>query len=250
MKNLLEICAANYQSAMHAQEGGADRIELCVNLQEGGETPSFGLMKRVREDLQIQMNVLIRPRPGSFVYKPHEVEIMLHDIEQCKALGVDGVVIGALTAEGEIDMDVTRKLIEKAGEMKITFHRAIDVAKDMVGEMEKIKSLGVDTILTSGGAKKAIDGKENMMHQQLQGKVTVMAGSGINADNVELLATFAGINTFHASASSVFSESVYHQKGNLLFGKENHSNEYQYFQSEVEKIRQLKQRLNQLPDLD
>ncbi len=247
MKNLLEICAANYSSAINAQIGGADRIELCVNLQEGGETPSYGLIKKVREALQIKLHVLIRPRPGSFVYTENEVDMMLMDIHACKTLGVDGVVIGALTRNGDIDIETTQKMMDAAGDMKITFHRAIDVTKDIIATVKKVNTMGIDTILTSGGKKKAIDGQDTIkkMHEISNGKTEIMAGSGINAQNIEQLASSTHIHTFHASASTVFSENVFHPN-DLLFGEQNQSNEYQYFQSEVEKIKQLKQTLNQL----
>lgn len=201
---LLEIAAASIASAIAAQEGGADRIELCANLREGGTTPSPGTIIEARARLRIPIHVLIRPRGGDFLYDEAEVATMLADIDACVQAGADGVVVGALDAEGDLDIAVCRRLIAAAGPLDVTFHRAFDAARDRHAALEAIVALGCKRILTSGGAPSAMAGADAIAQlvRQAAGRVTIMAGGGVNADNVRDLVARTGIMECHASASA------------------------------------------------
>lgn len=200
----LEIAANSLESALAAQAGGADRIELCENLGEGGTTPSFGMLSLAREQLRIPLHVLIRPRGGDFVYSPVEWEIMLRDIELCARIGVDGVVIGALDAEGSIDMAGCRALAAAAGGLHLTFHRAFDCVADRAVALEQAVELGCTRILTSGAADSALEGAGVIAADitRAQGRLALMAGAGINAGNVEQVAKASGAHQFHASCKA------------------------------------------------
>lgn len=154
----LEVAADSVASALAAQEGGAMRVELCGGLDGGGLTPSFGTLAVVRERLRIPLYVLIRPRVGDFVFDAAEVEVMRRDVEQCVRLGCDGVVLGALDRHGQVDLTTMRVLIEAAGSLGVTFHRAIDVSADPSRVLEDAVALGCERVLTSGGRATAIDG--------------------------------------------------------------------------------------------
>ena len=199
---IIEICANSYESAKAAQDGGANRIELCTNLSVGGLTPSGDVIEKVITELNIPVHVLIRPRGGDFIYSKEEVELMLDAIAFCKKVGCSGVVSGALTIEDTIDEKVTRHLIAASKGMDFTFHRAFDALKDPFDSLEKIIQLGVTRLLSSGQQNKAIDGIE--MLKQLKslsvGKLQIMPGSGINFENA-LVFKKAGFEMIHFSAT-------------------------------------------------
>ena len=154
-----EVCANGVESCLAAQEGGADRVELCAGIPEGGTTPSYGEIKTARRMLtSTRLHVIIRPRGGDFLYTPLELERMLADISMCKELGVDGVVFGCLTKDGEVDMDANRRLMQCAEGMSVTFHRAFDMCRNPQKALEDIIALGFDRILTSGQQPDAMSG--------------------------------------------------------------------------------------------
>jgi len=202
LRPLLEIAANSLESALAAQAGGADRVELCENLGEGGATPSFGTLALARERLRIPLYVLIRPRGGDFVYSPDEWEVMCRDVELCARLGCDGVVIGALDAEGNVDMAGCRVLAEAAGTMGITFHRAFDCVADRAGALEDVVALGCERILTSGGADDALRGAATIASDiaRADGRLAVMAGAGLTVENIADAVRATGAREFHASA--------------------------------------------------
>ncbi|MGJ4803213.1 copper homeostasis protein CutC [Luteimonas sp. SDU82] len=212
---LLEIAANSLASALAAQAGGADRIELCENLGEGGCTPSFGTIAAVRDRLRIPLYVLIRPRGGDFCYDADEREVMLRDIDACVRLGCDGVAIGALDADGEVDMAVCRALAEAAGPLGLTFHRALDVARDPPQALEAAVELGCERVLTSGARADALAGAETIaaLVRQAAGRITVMAGAGINAGNAATVRDRSKADEFHASAGALRRSSMRHQAG-------------------------------------
>lgn len=162
MKNkiLVEVCVDSVESAIAAQKGGADRVELCDNLMEGGTTPSFAAIEIARKRLKIGLHIIIRPRGGDFLYSDLEFEIMKRDVEIAKQIGVDGVVFGMLEENGDVDFKRTLKLIELARPLSITFHRAFDVTKDAKKSLETLIELGVDRVLTSGQEATAFEGLE------------------------------------------------------------------------------------------
>lgn len=201
MNRLLEICCDHLGSAIAAQTGGADRIELCAALSTDGLSPSAGLLKSVKKQLHIPVFVLIRPRPGNFVYNDLELEEMLFDIHQCKALGAAGIVSGALLASQEIDLDVTAKLVAAARPLPFTFHKAFDLIPNALEGLDQLMSLGVDRVLTSGQAANAIAGKTVLekLAKRGKGKIEILCGGGIRDHN---LADLLGSNLkeFHSSA--------------------------------------------------
>ncbi len=198
----LEICAGSLPSALAAQAGGAHRVELCQNLEQGGTTPSYGLIKAVRARLEIPVFVLIRPRPGGFVYSPDELAVMRADIDMCRELGCAGVVLGVLTAAGRVDVAACRALIAAAGPLQVTFHRAFDACPDQPGALEDVIGLGCQRLLTSGGQPTAAAGQARLaaLVAQAAGRIEIMPGAGIGAANVQALATGTGAPAFHASA--------------------------------------------------
>lgn len=200
----LEICANSYASALNAEEAGAHRIELCQELQVGGITPSFGLIKQVVDMLSIPVYVLIRPRSGHFVYSKDELKTMTYNIETCKDLGVRGIVTGALSSTNQIDQVHTKLLLEKSHGMDFTFHRAFDALNNQIEGLEILKSLGIKRVLTSGGKTSAEIGFDNLklLLDKSESKISIMPGSGINAHNIKRFKS-TGFNEIHASASSI-----------------------------------------------
>lgn len=203
-----EVCCGSLQSALNARDAGAHRIELCSAFSLGGITPSYGLIEQVRKRVKIDLNVLIRPRSGDFLYEPEEVAVMISDIQACARMGVNGVVIGALDAYGNIDLDSCRAMVDVAKHfgMSVTFHRAIDRSRDIYEALEDVISLGVERVLTSGGKPTAVEGVETIaaMNRLAAGRVTVMAGAGVNASNVRDILSASGVCEVHFSASSHF----------------------------------------------
>ncbi len=202
-----EICANSVESCLAAQEGGTDRVELCAGIPEGGTTPSYGEIKLARKLLtKTKLHVIIRPRGGDFLYTPLELERMEEDIRICRELGVDGVVFGCLTEEGEIDREANRRLVELARPMSVTFHRAFDRTADPMKALEDIISLGCNRILTSGQQPKAIDGinllaqLEKKLKEYPLPPIQLLAGSGVNEENIRQIFDATGIHEYHFSA--------------------------------------------------
>jgi copper homeostasis protein len=236
----LEICANSIQSALAAQAGGAHRIELCQNLEQGGITPSYGLIKQVRAQLTIQVFVLIRPRPGNFVYDADELAIMRADIEVCKALGCDGVVLGVLTAAGQVDVEASRALVELAHPLPVTFHRAFDATLDLGQALEDVVATGSQRLLTSGGQASAPAGQDQLaaLVQQAAGRLSIMPGAGITPANLSTLATHTGAREFHATAKQRLVPPP--TPGNALF-------EVEHWQTNAAEVAELRAQLAGLP---
>jgi copper homeostasis protein len=199
---LLEICAGSVLSALEAEAGGAARIELCENLAEGGTTPSYGTVAAARDTLGIACHVMIRPRGGDFLYCSEELDVMSRDIELCKRLGIDGVVLGVLTADGAVDVAATRALVDLAQPLPVTFHRAFDMTVDADAALEQVIASGCQRLLTSGQAQSALIGAAMIKHLVVRaaGRLIVMPGSGVRADNIGPLRAQTGCVEFHASA--------------------------------------------------
>ncbi|MBW8824649.1 MAG: copper homeostasis protein CutC [Xanthomonadales bacterium] len=205
MRKLLEIAADGVRSAIAAEAGGGDRIELCAGLGEGGTTPSHGVIAATRDAVNIPIFVLIRPRNGDFVYDAREIEAMCSDIRDCAALGCEGVVIGALDADGGIDLNACRAMIDAAKGLKITFHRAFDAVADRAHALEQIIGLSCSRVLTSGGARSAPEGADAIADsvRRAAGRIIILSGAGIDAGNLGELVTRTGGQEFHASARSI-----------------------------------------------
>jgi len=198
----LEICAFNLSSALIAQQTGADRIELCASPEEGGTTPSPGLIRTARELLRIQLYPIIRPRGGDFLYSDEEYLTMLRDVDYCKQAGCNGVVIGLLKKDGSIDKERCARLVEAAYPMGVTFHRAFDWAINPYEALEDIISIGCERILTSGQRPTAMEGADliDQLVRAADGRIVIMPGSGVRASNIAALAEATGASEFHTSA--------------------------------------------------
>lgn len=202
MKFKLEICAGSLRSAIAAQKGGADRIELCDNLSEGGTTPSYGMIKTCKSLLRIPVFPIIRPRGGDFVYSDLELEVMKQDIICCRELACEGVVFGILRADGTVDTQRCAELVSLAGNMDITFHRAFDNCNDLQKGLEDVISSGFHRILTSGGQMHAEKGIPELAQlvQQAGTRISIMPGSGITEENLLKIADETGAYEFHSTA--------------------------------------------------
>ncbi|MBE1162664.1 copper homeostasis protein CutC [Dyella acidiphila] len=201
---LLEIAAGSLASALAAQEGGADRVELCSSLAEGGITPSQGMLAVVRDRVRIPVYVLVRPRAGDFLYDEAEFEIMRRDVETCVQLGFEGVVIGALDADGAVDPRC-RELVAAAGNAGVTFHRAIDASADLRRSLDAVMALGCERVLTSGGCANALAGAAVIagLVEQAAGRISIMAGAGIRSQNLAEVVRLTRAHEFHGSARAV-----------------------------------------------
>ncbi|OKS87100.1 copper homeostasis protein CutC [Mucilaginibacter polytrichastri] len=222
----LEICANSVTSAIAAQQGGAARIELCENLKEAGTTPSYGQIILARKLLEIKIYTLIRPRAGDFLYNDYEFEIMLADVNNCINTGCDGVVIGMLKKDGSIDKErsgILADLARKNG-LGVTFHRAFDVCNDYYQALEDIIDIGCERILTSGGKTTAMEGAGTIAHlvEKAAGRISIMAGSGVNEQNVRDLINFTGIHEVHTSAKMWNQSNMDYHNDYIMMGNRYH----------------------------
>ncbi len=243
----LEICAGSVESALAARNGGATRIELCSALEAGGVTPSAGTIAEARKVAGIALNVLIRPRGGDFLYNEYEVACMEQDIRTCKALGADGVVIGALTAEGDIDTEVCRRLVSAAEEMSVTFHRAFDMCRNPHKALEDIIALGCERLLTSGQASTAEKGISLLKElvTQADKRIIIMPGCGVNSRNAGNILATTGATEIHASArKSVGSGMVFRHTG-VSMGAPG-SDEFARMETCEEEVRAIVESIGQL----
>jgi copper homeostasis protein len=197
----IEICVDSVASSMAADQGGANCVELCANLPEGGVTASAGLMELVRDRISIDLQIMIRPRAGSFFYTDDEFEVMRRDILFARKTGVDGVVLGILTADGEVDVERTTQLVELARPLNVTFHRAFDVSANIFQALEDVCACGADRVLTSGGKRTAFDGIDTIARlvQAARGRIAIMAGGGIREHNTATIVEQTGVKEIHSS---------------------------------------------------
>jgi len=201
----VEIVVYNIASALKAQEGGADRIELCDNPGEGGTTPSYGTIELVRQNVSVDVFVMIRPRGGDFCYSSYEFHAMKRDISQCQKLSVDGFVFGILNPDGTIDKKRCKELIAKVRPLKVTCHRAFDMTRDPFEALEDCIEVGFDRILTSGQQAQAVIGAERIgeLIKKANGRIAIMPGSGVSEDNVRTIISTSGATEIHFSATAI-----------------------------------------------
>ena len=201
----LEICSNSFYSAKQAQAGGASRVELCQNLENGGTTPSYGQIKLTRENLTIGVHVLIRPRSGDFLYTDEEFNEILEDIKFCKSIGCDGIVVGMLNSDGTVDKVRMKTLINEAKPMCVVFHRAFDRCRNPKQALEDIITLGCDRILTSGQKNTAWEGKDLLKELVIQAsnRIEIMPGAGVDVENVTKIIKYTGVKSIHSSAKVV-----------------------------------------------
>ncbi len=194
MNYIIEIATTDFTTTKFAVEGGADRIELCAALSDGGTTPSYGTIKKCRENFDVQLFPMIRSRSGDFLYDDKEFDVMMADLKLCRDLGCDGVVVGLLTKDGSIDRKRTAKLIETAYPLEVTFHRAFDRCNNPFEALEQLIEMRCQRILTSGQQQFAIDGAEliSKLVKAANGRIIIMAGSGVRKENIKALAEKSG----------------------------------------------------------
>jgi copper homeostasis protein len=239
---IIEIATTDFITTKSAVEGGADRIELCAALSDGGTTPSYGTIKNCRESFHVQLFPIIRSRSGDFLYGDYEFEVMMDDLKLCKDLGCDGVVAGLLKKDGTIDKKRMVKLIEAAYPMEVTFHRAFDRCKDPFEAMEQLIEMGCQRILTSGQRHVAIDGVQliSKLVKAADERIIIIAGSGVRKENIKELAEKSGVAEFHSSLRSK-------QKTNMDFIHPSFAGSHESYMNpfiEVEDVKALRRALN------
>ena len=236
----IEICVDSVASAMAAQLGGASRVELCSNLSEGGITPSAGLIEMLRSRISIGLQVMIRPRAGDFCYAADEFETMQRDILTARKIGADGVVLGILGADGRVDIQRTRQLVELARPLSVTFHRAFDMSDDLSRALEDICTAGVDRVLTSGGEQTASLGIDRIagLVQASRGRIAIMAGGGIREHNAASVLERAGVREIHSGMRSPISNPKTYPNPKISLGTVP-GLEYQSFQVLEDDVRKL-----------
>lgn len=250
-KYLFEVCANSVESCVAAQEGGADRVELCAGIPEGGTTPSYGDIAVARELLtRTRLHIIIRPRGGDFLYSSTEVRIMLADIANARRMGADGVVIGCLDAEGNIDVKTTTRLMEAAQGMSVTFHRAFDMCRNPEEALEDLIRLKCDRVLTSGCQSTAELGIKQLksLQQQAAGRITLLAGCGVNQQNIAHIAHETGIREFHFSARQEVESPMKFRNPHVSMGGTVRINEYSRPVTTPQKVRDTIRALTHLQD--
>ena len=217
-----EICANSVASCIAAQDGGADRVELCAGIPEGGTTPSVGMIRCARESISIGLNVIIRPRGGDFLYSESEIREMIYDIKAAKGLGVDGLVFGCLCPDGSVDMENMRLLMEAAGDTPVTFHRAFDHTSDPLKALEDIIELGCARILTSGCRPTAAEGAPLLAQlvEKAGDRIIIMPGCGVNEGNIAETARLSGAREFHFSAREPVESGMTFRNQDVVMGSE------------------------------
>jgi copper homeostasis protein len=241
----LEICVDSVESAVAAQAGGAQRVELCSALAEGGLTPSLGLIRAVRASVTIGVHVMIRPRGGDFFYAQEEFAIMRDDIAVAAEAGAHGVVLGLLTADGEVDVNRTRQLVEAAGTMEVTFHRAIDMARDLEASLEAVAGTGATRILTSGGAQSAVLGSKRVagLVRAAGNRIGVMVCGNVRPANLQQIAVATGAREFHAAMRTAVASPVTYRNPKLHLGVPG-SDEYARHVVVARDVRDLRQAID------
>ena len=219
---LIEVLVDSVASARAARSGGADRLEVCQNLFEGGTTPSAGLLKAMRHAVDTPMNVMIRPRGGDFCYSDDEFDVMQHDVQLAKDLGANGIVLGLLRPDGSVDEERTARLIALSRPLPVTFHRAIDMTRDLGEALESLVRLGVDRVLTSGGEATVWEGVDAIaaLMERAAGRIVVMPGGGIREHNVQKVLARTGAREIHVSGSRTVESRMEHRNTRVFMGKE------------------------------
>jgi copper homeostasis protein len=241
-KITVEIVVYNIVSALKAQEGGADRIELCDNQGEGGTTPSYGTIESVRQHVSMDVFVMIRPRGGDFCYSSYELWSMKRDISQCQRLSVDGIVFGILTPDGLIDKRRCKDIIEKARPLKVTCHRAFDMTRDPFEALEDCIEAGFDRILTAGQQAQALKGAGLIgeLVRRANGRIAIMAGSGVNENTVGPIVRQSGVKEIHFSATAFDESPMIWRNTNIAGMGSEEGSEFKLRTVDPERVRRIR----------
>jgi copper homeostasis protein len=237
---ILEVCVDSLESALAAERGGAHRVELCGALADGGTTPSAGLIASVREKISIALHVMVRPRNSDFCYSDDEFNIMQRDVEMAKELGADGVVFGLLDVNGRIDTSRTGHLAQLAAPLKVTFHRAFDMSRDLLQALGDLRKTGVHRVLTSGGKQTALQGAATLRQlvEAADGDISIMAASGIEEQNVAELLARTGVREVHASLRATVPSAMRYHNAHVSMGTTK-GKEYERLVVDEQKVRKL-----------
>lgn len=243
---IFEVCIDSVEGALAAQQGGAQRVELCDNLVEGGTTPSNGTIELACRLATLDVNVMIRPRGGDFVYSDLEMDVMKADILAAKKCGANGVVFGLLQPDGRIDKRRTRELIELARPMSVTFHRAFDLCRDPGEALEDLIELGVDRLLTSGQKADALSGADciRSLVEQSKGRVIIMAGGGVNEKSLPLITARTGVSEVHFAARLPEKSPMQFKVANVYMGKTYQPDEYLRKVTDADRVRTVIQSIS------
>ncbi len=238
---LIEVCVDAVVSAVAAERGGAERIELCSDLFEGGVTPSAGLIEAVRASISIGLHVLVRPRPGDFCYTDDEFRVIRRDIEIARNLRADGVALGVLKTDGAVDVARTRELVELARPLSVTFHRGFDMSADLLRSLEEVCTAGVDRVLTSGGEPDCSQGAEmiNRLVDTARDRIVIMAGGGIRPHNASTLIERTHVHEIHVGLGSHVASPMEFRNARISMGKAQ-GREYERTQVMEESVRELR----------
>ncbi len=245
MGTRLEVCVDSVESAVIAQEGGADRLEVCANLVIGGTTPGVSQFKQIRRACDMELNVLIRPRFGDFLYTEAEFCMLAEDIELFRELGADGVVVGCLKPDGHLDIERMRILRERAKDVHMTLHRAFDVCQDPERTLEEAVLLGIDTILTSGQKANCMEGKEQIRQWILQAKdrIEILVGSGVNAEVIRRLREEIQASSFHMSGKRICESGMIYRNSQVNMGIPG-LNEFEIYRTDKKEIERAREALD------
>ena len=229
MNTIIEVCIDSIESAVNAEAGGANRVELCDNLAEGGTTPSAGIISAVRAQIGVGLQVMIRPRGGDFLYSPAEIEAMKYDILVAKELRADGVVFGCLTKDANVDMECMAELIALARPMNVTFHRAFDMVRDPLSALNALITLGVNRVLTSGQQPSALEGAPLIAElvRQAGDRIIILAGGGVRPYNIQQLIAQTGVRECHVSGRTILKSKMTHKNQVVAMGSTAHHSEYE-----------------------
>ncbi len=247
MKYILETCVDSVQSAIEAQKGGADRVELCSNLVIGGTSPGRSLFTQVREYTDLKIRALLRPRFGDFCYDKYEFAAIRDEVEMFRELGADGVVIGILNPDGTLNMEQLKELKDCAGSMDVALHRAFDVCADPYEALEQAISLGMNTILTSGQRSSAWEGRDMIAElvKKSAGRIEILAGAGISPETIAKLAPYTGASAYHMSGKIVVDSRMEFRREGVPMGIPGFS-EFEIWQTSCENIRRAVQVLEEI----
>lgn len=238
MKYVLEACVDSVKSAIEAEKGGAQRVELCSNLIIGGTSPGAALFRQVRKNTNLRIRVLLRPRFGDFCYDEYEYEMMKEEVAMYRDLGADAIVTGILKSNGDLDVERMKELIEIAGDTPIALHRAFDVSRDPKTALEQAVELGIITILTSGQKNAAWDGRDLLKElvEQSAGRIEILAGAGISPATIEKLVPYTGVTSYHMSGKITLDSAMKFRRDGVSMGFPGFS-EYEIWQTDQKNIR-------------
>jgi len=244
-----EVCVEGVPGAVAAEAGGAHRIELCAGLVEGGTTPSIGTIRSVLESISIPTVVLVRPRGGDFLYSPEELTALEADVEAIREAGAYGIATGLLTKEGTVDVPGMERIMESAGSLSVTFHRAFDMTRDPLGALEVLLGLSVNRILTSGQERSALDGLPLIRELvQVAGeRISILPGGGIGEGNVQQLVRETGVRELHFTAFSSLNSGMTYKNTRPLMGGDRVPGEFERLVTDPERVRNIREKANASP---